>query len=136
MLTRKLARYCEGRKRFTMKISFFALISCFFVAGCQTIPWSETGPLMKLVNISNEGGECLALADLNGVPIIRNGKVFAIKSPGCKNVKDGIVVTQASSIKIQDTGVRAAIIKFPWGGTNIYRNSSTSWKFIWVPLKQ
>ncbi len=126
----------RNEKGFDMRVAYFSVLSCLFICGCQSIPWRETGPLMKLVDISNGEGECLALADLNGSPIIRNNKAYVIKSPGCKNVKNGIIVNQADSIKIQDSSVRAAIVKLPGGTTSVYRNSPITWKFVWTPVKK
>lgn len=62
------------------KIIFGAI--CFgLLAGCQTIPWRESGPLMKFVNIAAGTQECLALADIEGAIMLHNGKAIAIDSP-------------------------------------------------------
>ncbi len=116
-----------------MKYLLSGLICCTTLVGCQTIPWQETGPLMKMVNISSGPEECMALADLNGKLILNKGKALALKSHGCNDARDGILVLQANSIVIENAGVRAARVKFSWGGWSVYRNTPTAWKFEWVP---
>lgn len=119
-----------------MKIFSRSVGFCILLGGCQTIPWSETGPLMKFVNISTGPQECMALADLSGSIIIKNGKAVALASPGCKSVKDGLGVYQADSIQIKDTLAREVIVKFSWGGWVINRYTPVSWKWTWLPPKK
>lgn len=121
-----------------MKYALSGLACCVTLAGCQTIPWQETGPLMKMVNISTGPEECMALADLNGKLLVTKDRILALNSHGCNNIndKDGIKVLKADSIVIEDAGARSASIKFSWGGWSVVRNTPSSWKFIWVPPKK
>jgi hypothetical protein len=109
------------------------------LAGCQSVPWRDEGPLFKLTNIAVNGGSCMALADFEGQLILRKNRGYAVKSADCPKVDGaGHTFAQADSIEIRSDGVRAARVNLSWdggGGTLwIYRRDAHRLGVRWLPV--